>query len=325
MPRTDTLDYYVSLIRGDRTALLAGPFDTHTEALGWVARTPSDGGTDQNYTRELKSGQLADWMTSFGAQRITFKVKASVVYANGHTVPDLELSYQCLSTNATAGTFYNTTTTQFAEPVPVGLAQAIYNAINPLQYEGSITLQDAEVGDAFAIGPGNTLNISGSSQSAWSTMNALIYETIEDLDAGTTQVNFGPVKYLGAGDLVNLLRVNRARIIRGAFSMRPSGSTSAGSNTSLGNNTPEKNSVIGGGPSNPHVVSENPNGTGALITHTASSGDATITLNTAGGSTPIVIQLSAAAGNTMTIRQLAVCQDGVPGSIYVLASAFIPS
>lgn len=37
MPRTDTLDYYVSIVRSiKQRGLLAGPFKTHTEALGWV-------------------------------------------------------------------------------------------------------------------------------------------------------------------------------------------------------------------------------------------------------------------------------------------------
>jgi hypothetical protein len=39
MPRTDALcvfDYYVSLKRGVRTAFIAGPFATHTEALAMV-------------------------------------------------------------------------------------------------------------------------------------------------------------------------------------------------------------------------------------------------------------------------------------------------
>ncbi len=36
MPRTDRRDYYVSLIRGKRVALLAGPFATHTDALATV-------------------------------------------------------------------------------------------------------------------------------------------------------------------------------------------------------------------------------------------------------------------------------------------------
>jgi hypothetical protein len=36
MPHTEPRDYYVSLRRGSRTALLAGPFATHTEALAMV-------------------------------------------------------------------------------------------------------------------------------------------------------------------------------------------------------------------------------------------------------------------------------------------------
>lgn len=36
MPHTEPRDYYVSLQRGSRTALLAGPFKTHTEAIAMV-------------------------------------------------------------------------------------------------------------------------------------------------------------------------------------------------------------------------------------------------------------------------------------------------
>jgi hypothetical protein len=38
MPHTEPRDYYVSLRRAERTALLAGPFETHTEALALVDR-----------------------------------------------------------------------------------------------------------------------------------------------------------------------------------------------------------------------------------------------------------------------------------------------
>lgn len=38
MPHTEPRDYYVSLVRGSRTALLAGPFETHAEALAMVDR-----------------------------------------------------------------------------------------------------------------------------------------------------------------------------------------------------------------------------------------------------------------------------------------------
>ena len=33
MPRTDVLDYYVDIRRGDRVAFLAGPYTTLTEAM----------------------------------------------------------------------------------------------------------------------------------------------------------------------------------------------------------------------------------------------------------------------------------------------------
>lgn len=38
MPRTDVLDYYVSIVRDTRRGLLAGPFATHTESLAMVDR-----------------------------------------------------------------------------------------------------------------------------------------------------------------------------------------------------------------------------------------------------------------------------------------------
>lgn len=38
MPHTEPRDYFVSLRRDSRVALLAGPFTTHTEALATVDR-----------------------------------------------------------------------------------------------------------------------------------------------------------------------------------------------------------------------------------------------------------------------------------------------
>lgn len=42
MPHTEPRDYYVSLRRGERTALLAGPFATHAEALATVDRAVAE-------------------------------------------------------------------------------------------------------------------------------------------------------------------------------------------------------------------------------------------------------------------------------------------
>lgn len=50
MPHTEPRDYYVSLRRDSRTALLAGPFETHTEALGAVASA-----TEEAYRTDPRS------------------------------------------------------------------------------------------------------------------------------------------------------------------------------------------------------------------------------------------------------------------------------
>ncbi len=286
-------------------------------------RTLTGGATvaDKNFTRELVSGQLTEWM-HFDSQRITIKATADVTYNNGTAQKGLPISYQCLSTNATTGTRWHQSVSAFAEPVPSGLAAAIYSAISVLQYEGSLTLLEPEVSGSILIG--TVLNLVGSTIDAWSGMNALVQEVNEDLANGVTTLHFGPPKYLGAGELVDLLRVSRSRVIRSSFSMRPEGTAgdNIGAGVDIGEHQPEKNSIAGHVPPNPHVVSESGDGSGAKITHSAVSGDAAIVMQA--GSHTVSIKHSDASGHDMKIRELNVCQDGVPGKIYVLASAFIP-
>lgn len=56
MPRTDILDYYVSIIRDGRKGLLAGPFATHTEAIANVSAA-----RDEAYNVDPRS-----WFDLFG-------------------------------------------------------------------------------------------------------------------------------------------------------------------------------------------------------------------------------------------------------------------
>jgi hypothetical protein len=51
-------------------------------------------------------------------------------------------------------------------------------------------------------------------------MNAVVQEVREDLDAGETQVIFGPAKHLGADDLSELTRTNRTRFSSRNFAIR---------------------------------------------------------------------------------------------------------
>jgi hypothetical protein len=278
---------------------------------------------DKGFTRELISGQLTEWMT-FGSQRITVKATADITYNNGTVQKRVPLSYQCLSTDAVTGPQLHQNIAAYPEPVPQGLAASIYSAISVLQYEGSLSLQEQEVDGTVRIG--HVVNLTGSAIAAWDGMKVLIQEISEDLTSGVTTLYFGPPKFLSAGELVDLLRVNRLRTIRSSFSMRPGGSAggNADSPVDIGEQQPEKNSIAGHIPPNPHVVSENPDGTGARILHSALSGDASITLGSSAAANTINLKLSDAGGANLYVRYLSVCQDGVAGGIYVLASNFIP-
>lgn len=177
---------------------------------------------DLGLTNELTTGELTSWMT-FKSQRISLSVQATVVTRKGE-IKKFPINYQCLSTNATTGTYNSQTISLYAETPPTGLAQFIYEAISVLQFQGKITLQEEDVSGTVMLG--QLFNLTGGALAEWTTMNAMIESVTEDIDNGATVIEFGPSRSLNAGELVNLLRVNRARLIESAYSMRISGTTS---------------------------------------------------------------------------------------------------
>lgn len=282
---------------------------------------------DLGYTTELTTGQLADWMP-FKSQRISLSVNATITYRQGEVKP-VVLSYQCLSTNATSGNYTSQQIAAYPEPVPVGLAEFIYDAISILQFEGQMTLQEEDVSGSVNIG--NLFNLSGGALAEWSTMAAMVQSITEDIDNGTTEIQFGPPRQLNAGELVDLLRVNRLRLIRSSYSMRADGTPSDNSaNVDLGQNTPEKNSIAGTAPPNPHVISNTVDGSGAVIRHESFGNDCSsqwVGFPGSIGSAPagsVTIALSDCGGQDLKVQPLQLCLNGVSGTMYFLCSAFVP-
>jgi len=113
------------------------------------------------------------------------------------------------ATNAYTGTWQKLDSFQAGDPIPTGLAEAYYNALNELQYDGSFRLAAQEI-DNTVIGMGNVVNVTNG-DAAWATMRSLVQQVTFNIDAGTTQVNIGVAKHLGVGDLIQLLMVNRTR------------------------------------------------------------------------------------------------------------------
>ncbi len=303
-------------------------FDTAN--LSRVPNPPLDASgnpvTDPGWTNELTQGQLASWIP-YSSQRLTLKIPAHITYRNGTKPLNTTITYQCNSTNCPGGAFTSSNVTALPEPVPVGLAQAIWQAVSVLQFQGGVRLLEPECSGSLLIG--SLLNITGGSDSDWASMNALVQEVEEDIDCGTTTVSFGPAKHLGAGDLTNLLRVNRFRVTLSPYTMRADGSASGNTDPlDIARSLPEKNSVTGGSPANPHVVSATPDGSGPIITHASTSADCSTVWSASGSGAPantVKVALSDASGNNLKIQPLNVCYNGVQGKIYFLCSAFIPN
>lgn len=94
------------------------------------------------------------------------------------------------------------------ETAPVGLAQTLHEAVSVLHYEGRFRLSEEECQGGIA--PGNVLNLSNGI-TAWATMRAVVQSVSFNLDAGATEIVFGPPQHLGLQDYINLLIGNRNR------------------------------------------------------------------------------------------------------------------
>jgi len=204
---------------------------------GWYGATP--------LPSELLEGTIQDWMTGVHAERETITAYVDYVKTDGTTETDREISIVVTSTDATSRTYWRLAVAQSAEPVPVGLAAALYAAANALHYDGTLSIEEDECSGAYR--PGRVLNISGG-QSAWAAMAAQIAQASEDLFSGRTTLQVGPPKYLSLPDLVTLLRTNRTRRPAQRSQVRLTGlSSDNGLSVALGSAHPRSDAVTGPG------------------------------------------------------------------------------
>lgn len=200
-------------------------------------------GTPLEY--ELKEGQIQDWMDEYSAEEVTYTAQVRTVTKDeaGNKLKEEIRTVSCtiITTNAESRTYVKLASLKTGEAIPSGLAQALYNSLNPLQYEGTITLTEQECADNAPLlrnSAGYALNISGAF-AAWASMNALIQQIEEDVDTGTTTIRVGPAEQLSPQDLVERLRANRGRGVAYDFLKRQTGETSSDDNTlALSGRTP---------------------------------------------------------------------------------------
>ena len=167
------------------------------------------------YPAELIEGQITDWMPFGWHQQIVNAVLSYTVYDRPATeagavvvetkTADL-VSVNLVATDAPSDVYQNVTTTDTGDPLPLNLAQYLYEQLSELHYDGTIRLVEQEPTGAAKIG--QVLNIT-EGRAEWSTMRGLIQSVAVDVDRGETTVTIGPPNQLGPADLMELLRVGR--------------------------------------------------------------------------------------------------------------------
>lgn len=205
----------------------------------------------------LVQGQLAEWMEEGGVpvtgtnMTVTCEVSYTLLKdPNGSsTDPDNilwqgteKVSVRSVVTNAESRTYTNVESYTAAEPVPSGLAAALYAALSVLHYEGSVSLVEEEC--SGRVGVGNKLNLTGG-MSAWASMNALVQTITEDFESGRTTIQFGPPAHLGIPDFIELLRLNRTRRNWTPSATRTTGEAASGAGVELGSKVAVQNTSHG--------------------------------------------------------------------------------
>jgi hypothetical protein len=197
------------------------------------------------YPRELVGGQIADWMNK---SQKTLIIKATASYTRYRDGSDKKhelrktlaepITVKVQATNAVSGTFSTIQSFQSGEVMPSGLAQTIYDAHAVLQHDGEVEIVGEEL--KTGCGVGNKLTLIGGSLTL---SNLLVQESTEQPHFGRLQLRLGPAKQLGVADLIELLRVNRFRVVYNLPSSRTSGSPSGGGQVGLGKDMPKENST----------------------------------------------------------------------------------
>jgi hypothetical protein len=327
-----------------------------------------------NYSYILADGQVAPWMTAGAPPN---QVQGSVIEATvtayfscqefaepaagGAPVQTGSVSYiekNCTLklTNLPASTYSSAPNVSGGEPLPYGLAGYVFNIEIIPQYEGQFTIQEQDVTDLCPIG--NNLNLTGS-LAEWASMNACVQRISYD-DTGKTTLNFGPATHLGAGDLIERLRVNRGpRWVYLYGQNLTNAQGGSGGPIQLGQNLPKQSASPGTRspmqqifPSNLADAQTNayPNGLAPGLLLDAAPNGAGNTATAGPGQGPSLIVMAGSAGNqgsfirlslpdgaavlaalgysgaiAWVLRPVPCCENSVQGYRIILSSQFFPA
>lgn len=161
--------------------------------------------------RELVRGSVENWMQVKVAEvAIVVKLEeaAGITAEERDKLPKGRRVIYVTGTTATTKVYKGIASFTPADEAPTGIAQAVYEALDATEYEGSLTIAAEDVtGDRLH---GCAVNLTAG-RAEWATMKALVSEVVHDIGSGTTRLSFGPPGYLSPQDWMELQRALRKR------------------------------------------------------------------------------------------------------------------
>ena len=249
--------------------------------------------SDDTYPRELIEGNIISKM-NFHKQSAIAKAKIRYLKADG-TICTKAVATRVLTTDAQTGTYSIWHTTQYAEPKPNGLAQAIYEASSTLEHEGTIVISDALEREFI----GKLISINSPEHTEWASINSTAVFVEENIGKQQTLIKFGPPKHLYPDQLVELFRISRNRKITEASWLR----STANNNASAKDMTTQAPLDNGGeGDTNYERF---------LVAHTTDTSAKTIDINAN----------DIGANETAQMRKIYLCHNGYLATAKVLMTA----
>lgn len=206
--------------------------------------------TVDDLPRELVSGQIEDWMRRKVGNLL---IKAKISPTGAATAEEKKkIAIGCrpksvVATNATTKLYKGISQWVPAEDVPVGIAQATYEAIHKsMPHDGFVELTMEDVPDTRHHG--TVVNILGLDPT-WAEMRAPVHSVDWEMESGKVRIGFGPVPELAPADFLEMQRMIRHRPVkwwsveeRGSAEFGAAGSASAAGDTVAGFHGPETDS-----------------------------------------------------------------------------------
>ena len=166
---------------------------------------------------EVVDGEWADWIQGVKGQRVQATAWAMIIQKNGTVKYEQLTKEMTVVSRDTAGiskefSSGQTNINQYAEPIPFGLAKAMWTSWQNLAIEGSFANVEAVVGTSQNITRSNSLNFLTNGGVDWSNVNALVQRIAGDIATGATRVDFGAPLRITGHDLIDAVRATRYRV-----------------------------------------------------------------------------------------------------------------